>query len=338
MHAFLLSSHPPAGRAVGSSLLSRTLLSFVIPGWLATTVMFALFLAGNLQASAGTVHVSIEEGRWRLQGDPNHNAITITQLPNGNVRVAGAPSDGGVTTITGAQTFFPNLPVSIGLGGGGDRVSINGSASVPVRFASSLEVSMGAGVDIITGSYVTVVGSLSLDLGAQSTGPNYLERAELSGIDAGPVSFRCLAPNPSSFSLGGSSIVRGDLTVEGSAHSNTIAITSTAVAGWVVGNLGNEENSSAFHDVFQLSGCNVAGRVRLDMGNGRSAASFSNSTARRVRVETLGYNADVVSVHNCHFNRLFVDLGAGSQDRVTGYNNTFLQEPELIGVEIDQLD
>lgn len=290
--------------------------------------------------SAGNVSVNLVNNAWQVRGDDNNNNILINQVGPGTLRVLGRSADGGTTRINGRDyvDIASNRPVNISMNGGNDRVAIDGAPRAPVTFAGNLSIDVGTGLDVVQLSDVKVPGTVSVSMGGG--GQTGFESASFFGIDVGGVSYRTdRSGGGNSLSLTNST-VRGDVSIQGSAGSNSATLASLSVSGSLRADLGSTPMQTST-DTLQLTASKFGGVVDVRQSSGRSTVQFGNVTAKSLSA-ALGDGYDQLLVNNCTADSASFDGGTGgesgtSSDRISGGGNHFRTAPRLRGFEVNQL-
>lgn len=285
-------------------------------------------------AGPGNVTVRFSDGKWKIVGDSEPNSVVIRSLANGNLRIRGGGSDGGVTTINGRSyiDIAPSQNILIQMGNGNDRVSIagNGSGS-PLALGDNLNIEMGDGVDVVICEYLRVAKMCSVSMGLGQLA-SHSETASFYGISAGSFSYRS-DRNYGGNSLGlTASAIRGNVTIVAGDAQNSVNLSSCTISGDVIARMGNEQSGSATADNFSMTADTIGGTVRINMGNGRGIASIGNTRALRMEI-TFGSAYDQLLVNNVQASSALFDGGLGSQDRISGAGNIFTVSPTILSFE-----
>ena len=288
--------------------------------------------------SGGNVTVQLSGPDWKITGDDNPNAITLTPLSNGAIRVTGGASTGGTTTVNGKTyaDFVPSGNVSVTLKDGDDKLMLQGSSSRQLRFPSGLTLSMGRGIDTVVGSYVYAGRTLNVDMGIESQGVGY-ETAAFNNADVGGVTYRTdRTAGANSFEMS-ICTVRGDVSITGSNGQNSVSLGSVNVSGSLTASMGSEPNNSTTSDIFSMTSSAVAGRVQLDMGEGRGQATFTRIAADTIDVLFGGSDADQLGFSDSNVRRARFDGGHGNNDRIWGGRNVFREKLDIVRFEKNEL-
>jgi hypothetical protein len=310
-------------------------MSKPISGMCLVTLMLTLG-ASLANASAGNVTVQWRSGEWKITGDSSHNAVVLTSLSTGNIRVSGAASDGGTTTINRGAYADITAPkkVSISLNEGNDRLVFQGNLINRVRF-TSLTLSLGRGIDTVNANSIYVANTLTINMGSESGGGGY-ENAILGQSDVGRISYstdRTVGAN--FFNITGVD-VRGDISIRGSNAHNSVSLASVMVQGSVTGQMGSEPNNSTITDTFAISSCTIRNQISLEMREGRSQTSFHSVSADNINVRC-GGSLDQILISGSRVRRSRFDGGGGNSDRIAGQGNVFTERPTIIRIERNEL-
>lgn len=184
----------------------------------------------------GNIAVSILDGNLVLQGDALGNAASVEQLaavdPSGAVVAAGSfqivPDEntslndgkpGEALTVSGVTGG-----VMIGLGGGDDRIKMDGAQGQSLSF---LKIEMGAGADAAQVSNVTVAGALTIESrGALDAGVDETQAADIF------LKFESAAGKRSSASLSDVQVAH-KLDLESSGGVDVSAARTRAASGYI---------------------------------------------------------------------------------------------------------
>jgi hypothetical protein len=303
------------------------------------TLMILLAASSSLAATGGgNVKVQSKSGNWSITGDAQPNHVIITQQKQNTLRVTGAASNGGTTTIN--QQAYVDIPantnISVQLGDGDDRLEAQGSGSSRVKFGGGLTVNLGGGVDTVLFENVSVAGTCDLYMG-NNTSANGYETVILTYVDTGNLSYATdRAKGANTFNLGLSS-VRGNLTILSSDSSDSVNVSSSTVGGNLYARLGNESNQSATSDSFGLFSATVSGTTKIEMGEGRGLVNLNNVHFGAVEVFFGAYKSDSLIVNSVSANSARFDGSSGSQDRISGSSNIFSNNPDIRGFEQNYL-
>ncbi len=287
--------------------------------------------------SGGNVIVQLIGGQYQIKGDSNPNAVILGRSGNGNILIQGGVSGGGMTTINGGRSVqIPsNQKVAISLGDGADRLTIGGSTNSRLLF-NTLDLSLGAGLDTLSGQDVYVSNELKIDMGVDRT-PSGYEQASLFSVDVGKLSYQTnRSAGANSFNLA-ESTVRGDISIQGSSGSDSVTVASTKILGSLFANLGNESNNVALTDIFLMVKSSVGHDVHVNLGDGRGVATFNSVTADTLDVCSGGYDNDQFVIHGSRIRRAYFDGGAGKRDSISGSGNVFSERLDIIRIEKDYL-
>jgi hypothetical protein len=307
-------------------------------------------MAGDVAAYVQNGNLYITEAAGQTGLD---NAVQISQLANGQIRVAGTgtTTDGTMSHVNGQayQDLTVTGSLNVNLGGGSDLVVIGSDLGLASPSFSQ--------VNIDTSAPPQLVAARSLVLGGIPTTLNAPDNDDVIiwGINThGPMTINTGAGNDWVY-VGGANMTAGNLTINTGSGADTVQIENTVntLAGtvdiqtytslaendadvvwldtaYMQGNLNVRMGGG--NDIFHLENAAVFGNLNLDAGAGDDSATLLHVDVVKSLMAQLGDGNDSLSLDYIYGDD-FHFLGGGGTDSLSKTANVFGHSLEQTGWE-----
>lgn len=267
-------------------------------------------------------------------GQPN--AVQISQLSNGAVRVAGRTNSGGTLTHVNGDTyrdfFLPNGSLDIRLGAGNDYVGLVNTRLNYVNI--DLSYPNTADADSIYVNGLATMGSVQLRTGGGADRVTVLNSTIGDGIGSDDLNINSGAGSDyvQVGSVGGAFVqVRGNLNLTTFALPTEIAADTVNVYETFVGQA-LSVTTAAGNDTVNMGDDSAGWYVVLDTGGGNDKATLDEVSANQQFWVYMGYGDDTLDMTYLRASALTVNGGPG-YDRLFKYLDGPTGSTSLIGWE-----
>jgi hypothetical protein len=308
-------------------------------------------MAGDVAAYVqnGNLYITEASGQSGLD-----NAIQISELPNGMIRVAGTTTttDNTMTHVNklNSQDFSVTGSLNVNLGGGSDLVVIGSEIGAPSPSFTQ--------VNIDTSAPPVVLAPRSLALGGVQTPFNAPDNDDViiwGIITHGDMNITTGAGNDWVY-VGGANMLAGNLAINTGAGADTVQIENTVgiLAGtvdiqtysslsetdadvvwldsaYMYGNL--NVRTGGGNDLFHMENATVYNNMNFDAGAGDDSATLLHVDVVKSLMAQLGDGNDSLSLDYIYGQGDLHFLGGGGTDSLTRTANVFDLSLEQTGWE-----
>ncbi|QDU87614.1 hypothetical protein Pla175_09790 [Pirellulimonas nuda] len=270
---------------------------------------------------AGDVTASIQSGGHLYIGEAvgnyqTANAVQVSQLSNGQIRVQGITNlDGTVTKVNGAayKDFTVTGDLQVNLGAGNDKVVLAGGANFRNVTLNMDQLGGPADADQVFVGSIRTTGGMTVRTGA---GNDYVSFYNSSiGNDASDFTSISTGAGVDSLRVEGWSSFRGGMGVSTYNNVNENETDYVDMVGAVVyGTLAM--NTGAGNDVLNMTGVTMGGNLFLNTGDGADTVRLREVQTIDDFYVSLGNGDDNLDLVYCRADHMQLDGGAGT-DKLT---------------------